>query len=67
MKFKSYIIFFLLFGVLADAYLCIFVLQSLAARVAVCIPTAVTLVCLPLIGTGRKYTDAVCVFSYVTF
>lgn len=67
MKFKTYIIFFLLFGVLADAYLCIFVLQSLAARVAVCIPTAVTLVCLPLIGTGRKYTDAVCVFSYVSF
>lgn len=67
MKFKSYIIFFLLFGVLADVYLCCFVLQDVAARIAVCMPTAVTLVCLPLIGTGTKYTDAVRVFSYVTF
>lgn len=69
MKFKTYVIFFVLFGVLPDTYLCMTVLPAapLAGRLALCIPTLVILACLPLIGAGVRYTDTVRVFSYVSF
>ena len=69
MKFKTYIIFLLLLGVLPDVYLFLKVLPDipLAARLTVFLPTLVELACLPLIGTGVRYTDTVRVFSYVGF
>ena len=69
MKFKSYVIFFLLFGVLPDLYLCLPMLPALALgwKIVLCLPTLCTLVCLPLIAAGIHYTDSVRVFSYLTF
>ena len=60
MKFKSYVIFFLLFGVLPDIFLCRYSLL-------VWIPTAFELVSLVMIGTNFRYTPAVRAFSYLTF
>lgn len=69
MKFKSYIIFFLLFGVLADIYLTLVLWPEMPAgwKWVLCLPTLACGACLPLIGMGRHYTDAVRVFSYLTF
>ena len=69
MKFKSYVIFFILFGVLADVWICCVPLQgaALGFKLLVCLPTAVNFVCLPFIKAGVKYTDLVRIFSWLTF
>ncbi|MBR1871698.1 MAG: metallophosphoesterase [Bacteroidales bacterium] len=69
MKFKSYVIFFLLFGVSADLYLGIVMMAGmpLAWKLLAALPTLAALVCLPLIAGAFKYTDSVRVFSYLTF
>ena len=69
MKFRAFVIFFLVFGVLPDLYLCTVMHGSLAFvfKLLFCLPTLGTLVCLPLIGSGRHYTRAVNAFSYLTF
>ena len=69
MKFRSFVIFFLLLGVSSDVYL---LLVSAAAmplwvKAAICLPSLVTLICLPFIGLGVHYTAAVRIFSWVTF
>lgn len=69
MKFQTYILFFLLFGVLADTVLGLTLLQAapLGWKLAMAVPTLVAGLCLPLIGTGRVYADALRVFSYMIF
>ena len=67
MKFRTYVLFFLLFGVLADVILCLTLLKAPLWKVAVCLPTLAAGLCLPLIGTGRHYTPALRVFSYLIF
>jgi hypothetical protein len=69
MKFRAFILFFLLLGLLPDFYLCAVLLRDapLVWKICVCLPTLGTLVSLPLIGLGIRYTDAVNVFSYLTF
>ena len=69
MKFKSYIIFFLLFGVVSDVYSCLWPLADAPwwGKALLCLPTLAAGLCLPLIGLGKHYTDAVRVFSYLTF
>lgn len=67
MKFHSFILFFLLFALLPDLYFSLVLLRGSWWTALLLLPTAAELVCLPLIGTGRKYMDAVRVFSYLTF
>lgn len=69
MKFRAFIIFFVLLGVLPDIYMCTMLPEdiSLFWKLCACLPTLGTLVCLPLIGLGIRYTDAVSAFSYLTF
>lgn len=69
MKFKSFVIFFLLLGVSSDVYLLVVSAASLPlwAKALICLPSLVTFSCLPLIGLGVRYTAAVRVFSWVTF
>lgn len=69
MKFKSYLIFFLLFGVLPDIYICLAILGNASTlwQICLCIPTLAALACLPLIAAGIKYTESLRVFSYLIF
>ena len=69
MKFKAYVIFFLLFGVAADFCLCLVVWKSfsVAWKLALCLPTLATLGCLVLIAAQVRYSDAVRVFSWLIF
>ena len=69
MKFRAFVIFFLLLGLLPDVYLWTVLLRDapLVWKICVCLPTLGTLVSLPLIGLGIRYTDAVNIFSYLTF
>lgn len=57
MRFPTFVVYFLL-GLAADAY----IWNAFAL-----IPTLVILCCLPFIGSGKRYTDAVRTFSYVYF
>ena len=69
MKFRTYVLFFLLFGVLADMILGLTLLKDapLPWKLVMAAPTLAALVCLPLIGTGTVYTDALRVFSFLMF
>lgn len=65
MKFKSYLIFFLLFGLLPDVYL--LTLPASIGTVLYSIPTLAALVALVLIGSKVWYTESLRVFSYLIF
>ena len=69
MKFRTYVLFFLLFGVLADVILGLTLLKDapLPWKLLMAAPTLAALVCLPLIGTGTVYTDALRLFSFLIF
>ena len=69
MKFRLFVIYFLLSGVLADVFVCFVAAAQapLLLKLILCLPTAVLLVCLPFIGTGTFYTDSVRLFSYLMF
>jgi len=69
MKFRTYVLFFLLFGVLADVTLGLTLLKDAALpwKLLMAAPTLAALVCLPLIGTGTVYTDALRLFSFLIF
>ena len=69
MKFRTYVLFFLLFGVLADVTLGLTLLKDapLLWKLMMAAPTLAALVCLPLIGTGTVYTDALRLFSFLIF
>ena len=69
MKFRTYVLFFLLFGVLADVILGLTLLKDapLPWKLVMAAPTLAALVCLPLIGTGTVYTDALRLFSFLIF
>ena len=69
MKFRTYVLFFLLFGVLGDVILGLTLLKDapLAWKLVVASPTLASLVCLPLIGMGKVYTDALRIFSFLMF
>jgi len=69
MKFKSYVTFFLLFGVLSDLVICLLYgpESSLIVKSLICLPTLASLVALVLIGLGIRYTDSLRVFSYLIF
>ena len=57
MRFPTFVVYFLL-GLAADFYIW---------NPVAFVPTLVILLCLPFIGSGRRYTDAVRTFSYVYF
>lgn len=65
MKLQSYILFFLLFGLLPDLY--IVLLWPSVAAVLLCLPTLAALVSLILIATGVRYTESLRIFSYLIF
>ena len=65
MKFKTYVLFFVLFGLLPDLYICLLWWPRLWWLV--CLPTAAALASLVLIGAGIRYTDSLRVFSYLIF
>lgn len=69
MKFQTYVIFFLLFGVLPDIYLWEIVLTDVPLywKLAVCLPTLGVLISLVLIGCVIRYSDSVRAFSYIMF
>ena len=69
MKVQSYIIFFLLLGVLPDICLWKTILTNwpVFGKLAVCLPTLGLLVCLLLILCIVRYSDSVRVFSWLTF
>ena len=67
MKFRTYVLFFLLFGVLADVLLGLTRLAGAPwwAYALMAAPTAAAGICLIFIGTGKRYTEALRVFSYL--
>lgn len=69
MKFKSYVVFFILFGVLPDLFITMVPLSgaSLWWKLLVCLPTAVALFYLVCIGRGVRYTESLRGLSYVVF
>lgn len=67
MKFSTYIIFFLLFGVLPDLYIGMCTGFEPVWKVALLLPTLAALASLVFIGLGKWYTDALRVFSYLGF
>lgn len=69
MKFSTYVLFFLLFGVVADVTLALTLLRDapLWCKLVIAIPTLVALVCLPLMALGKVYTDAIRIFSWSIF
>ena len=69
MKFKSYIIFFLLFGLVPDLYICTLYIKDIAlsVKLLVCLPTLLLLILLFNIGKGVKYAESVRLYSYLTF
>lgn len=69
MKFKTYVVFFLLIGVLTDLFFCLTLMKAapLAWKVIVCIPTLAAGVCLTFVGLGKHYTDSLRVMSYIIF
>ena len=69
MKFRTYILYFLLFGVLTDTLLGLTLLRDapLGWKLLLVAPTLAAGCCLPLIGAGRVYTDALRVFSFLIF
>lgn len=67
MSFKSYVIFFLLFGLLPDLYLVLFSGLPLYGIGILTLPTLAALVSLVYIGRGAHYTAALRVFSYLIF
>lgn len=69
MKYRAYVIFFLLFGVLPDLYLTLRYAPDMALlwKLVLCLPTCAELVFLVLIGLGVQYTASLRLFSYLMF
>ena len=69
MKFRAFIIFFLLLGLVPDLLISLVYFPSLALgwKLLVCLPTPLLLVLLVNIGTGWHYTASVRLFSYIIF
>ena len=69
MKFRTYVLFWLLFGVAADTVIGLTLLKGATwwAVALMAAPTLAAGLCLPLIGMGKKYTAALRVFSYIIF
>lgn len=67
MKFKSYVIFALIFGVAPNFYFWLFGGWGLAVNICALIPTVALLSLIPFIGAGIRYTEVVTAFSYIIF
>ena len=69
MKFRTYVLFWLLFGVVADVVIGLTLLKGAPwwAPAAMALPTLGAGLCLPLIGTGKRYTASLRLFSYLIF
>ena len=69
MKFRTYVLFWLLFGVVADTIIGLTLLKGAPwwAFAAMAAPTAAAGLCLPLIGAGKHYANSLRVFSYLIF
>lgn len=69
MKFSTYVLFFLLFGLLPDIYISLLWLQEApwAWTGLLCLPSLAALVSLVFIGTGVRYTESLRIFSYLIF
>ena len=69
MKFRTYVLFWILFGVVADTVIGLTLLKGAPwwAIAAMAAPTLAAGLCLPLIGTGKWYADSLRVFSYLIF
>ena len=69
MKFRTYVLFWILFGVVADTIIGLTLLKGAPwwAIAVMAAPTLAAGLCLPLIGTGKWYADSLRVFSYLIF
>lgn len=69
MKFRTYVLFWILFGVAADTIIGLTLLKGAPwwAIAVMAAPTLAAGLCLPLIGTGKWYADSLRVFSYLIF
>lgn len=69
MKFRTYVFFFLLFGVLADVIIGLTLLKDapLMWKLLPALPTLAAGCCLPLMAAGIVYTDAIRIFSFLIF
>ena len=69
MKLRSFVIFFLLLGVLPDVLIAAVLLRGIPlwAKGLICLPTLAVLILLPMIASGFRYTPAVRTTSYLTF
>lgn len=69
MKYSAYVIFFLLFGLIPDLYICLLCLPGIELwwKLLICLPTLAALVSLVLIGAGVRYTPSLRLFSYLIF
>ncbi len=69
MKFRTYVLFFLLFGVLTDVVMGLTLLKDaqLGWKLLMAAPTLAAGCCLPLIAAGIVYTDALRIFSFLMF
>jgi len=67
MKFSTYVIFFLLFGLLPDLYIVMGTGLAPVWKGVLLLPTLAALASLAFIGMGKWYTDALRVFSYLIF
>ena len=64
MKFRTYVLFWILFGVAADTIIGLTLLKDAQwwAIAVMAAPTLAAGLCLPLIGTGKWYADSLRVF-----
>ncbi|MBR4734939.1 MAG: metallophosphoesterase [Bacteroidales bacterium] len=69
MKFRTYVLFWVLFGVVADTVIGLTLLKGAPwwALAAMAAPTAAAGLCLPFIGAGKHYANSLRVFSYLIF
>lgn len=67
MKFSTYVIFFLLFGLMPDLFITFGAGVAPVWKILAWAPTAAALLSLVFIGLGVRYTDALRVFSYLIF
>lgn len=69
MKFKAYLLFFILFGILPDIFITLVPLSgaSLWWKLLVCLPTVAALTYLISVGMGVRYTESLRGLSYLIF
>lgn len=69
MKFRAFILFFLLLGIVPDLLISLLYFPQLSFlwKGVICLPTLALFILLVNIGTGWHYTQSVTLFSYIIF